>query len=148
MRQCPLSAVIPTPIFQSTHLLRGATQPHESCGQAVSISIHAPLARCDLSSPSVHQIFLYISIHAPLARCDVQSYKFLVFAKLFQSTHLLRGATFSRNTDFRMPGYFNPRTSCEVRLPTSLWKFKDKIFQSTHLLRGATTIKPSYPPTI
>ena len=57
-------------VFQSTHPLRGATQPILVVRRVVSISIHAPLAGCDDIS---QMIFFTIS--------------------LFQSTHPLRGAT-------------------------------------------------------
>ena len=60
-------------------------------GSAGRISTHAPLARCDvpgLAEPIVDRI----STHAPLARCDSR----------------LAG-------DHRQNGYFNSRTSCEVR---------------------------------
>ena len=36
------------------------------------ISIHAPLARCDVAIKHDSAVFV-ISIHAPLARCDVGS---------------------------------------------------------------------------
>ena len=79
------------------------------------ISIHAPLARCD--DHTVLQLCKYhdISIHAPLARCDrgpsvwhlahndfnprtscevrLMQYEYRFRIKIFQSTHLLRGAT-------------------------------------------------------
>ena len=81
------------PVFQSTHPLRGATQPSPWCWKPYryfnprtpcgvrrrrlcayrdlwSISIHAPLAGCDV----VHNVRMHngmiISIHAPLAGCD------------------------------------------------------------------------------
>ena len=79
------------------------------------ISTHAPLARCDCaadrgnrngtdfnsrtscevrrlpgptrSTPS------FISTHAPLARCDLPHMVYNIVTRLFQLTHLLRGAT-------------------------------------------------------
>ena len=36
------------------------------------ISIHAPLAGCDIPSDFVIGAFVQISIHAPLAGCDLQ----------------------------------------------------------------------------
>ena len=102
-----------------------------------------------------------ISIHAPLAGCDIIVVLLLLRTQRFQSTHPLRGAT--NATGARMPdntfqsthplrgatetafskvlGFvdFNPRTPCGVRLrgagcPESV----HQIFQSTHPLRGAT----------
>ena len=103
---------------------------------AACISIHAPLAGCDILAPCSHKINRYfnprtpcgvrrcacarkapqrISIHAPLAGCDQAG--MLVFAAivLFQSTHPLRGATCLR----------------------TLYSLLSR-FQSTHPLRGAT----------
>ena len=101
--------------FQSTHLMRGATI--EGAG--------------DLSG-------FYISIHAPHARCDVRLKDVASWSAAFQSTHLMRGATVRvtlieklTNISIHAPHarcdyimikkrkviqYFNPRTSCEVRL--------------------------------
>ena len=55
--------------FQSTHPLRGATGSTDQALQVIEISIHAPLAGCDLGDflPFRAQP---ISIHAPLAGCD------------------------------------------------------------------------------
>ena len=99
--------------FQSTHLMRGATYGLEFLGRDTVISIHAPHARCDfvLNSPQPSQ---QISIHAPHARCDFTTFSTLFNSVLFQSTHLMRGAT---SPSLYLPKLvnFNPRTSCEVR---------------------------------
>ena len=83
-----------------------------------------------------------ISIHAPLTRCDLAVAPPLSLFGVFQSTHLLRGATYS-DTCTKICSYisihapltrcdksdastrmlslnFNPRTSYEVRLPAPL----------------------------
>ena len=101
-------------IFQSTHLLRGATLGEQSIKHSGYISIHAPLARCDdtLRGTTPHK---EISIHAPLARCDYGG-------ELSPPCH--------RD--------FNPRTSCEVRQLLDYTSSAVGQFQSTHLLRGAT----------
>ena len=57
-------------VFQSTHLLRGATLYRRAPLPGDSISIHAPLTRCDMR---------------PAERWGCR--------KIFQSTHLLRGST-------------------------------------------------------
>ena len=57
----------------------------------------------------------YISIHAPRVRCDLISY-----SKIIQNV------------------YFNPRTSCEVRLFRAMRTSILLAFQSTHLVWGAT----------
>ena len=55
--------------FQSTHPLRGATGNTPQKQPARWISIHAPLAGCDLRKLETKSNFI-ISIHAPLAGCD------------------------------------------------------------------------------
>ena len=107
-------AFISSTIFQSTHLLRGATLSDMGIEVEDIISIHAPLTRCDplCCGPVGHVV---ISIHAPLTRCDWNPWQAVPVTTTFQSTHLLRGATVDR-----------------YRLPQTLG------FQSTHLLRGAT----------
>ena len=82
-------------LFQSTHPLRGATDGFARSGHRAVISIHAPLAGCDLHrgrflyrqihfNPRTpcgvrlnHSVkghdFSDISIHAPLAGCDAFS---------------------------------------------------------------------------
>ena len=78
------------------------------------ISIHAPLAGCDVDGRADRRE-PDISIHAPLAGCD-----------------RTRPSRTHRTADF------NPRTPCGVRL---CWTSRAAItakFQSTHPLRGAT----------
>ena len=78
------------------------------------ISIHAPLAGCDLDTLIITPDGS-ISIHAPLAGCDTR----------------LRGlCTRIEN--------FNPRTPCGVRPSIRPTVLCVTIFQSTHPLRGAT----------
>ncbi len=77
--------------FQSTHPMRGATNHATKKSNAVSISIHAPHAGCDIS-PRTPRTRRRISIHAPHAGCDVLEYD-----------------KYYRFTDF------NPRTPCGVR---------------------------------
>ena len=123
--------------FQSTHPLRGATYPPFALRAEGSISIHAPLAGCDVCGvcnppksinfnprtpcgvrPLSKRIFddsIKISIHAPLAGCD---------------HHGLQGAAIAQ--------HFNPRTPCGVRRAFPLLQFLNCRFQSTHPLRGAT----------
>ena len=83
-----------------------------------AISIHAPLAGCDLPQDAP-VIFEGISIHAPLAGCDA-----------------------ALRVDSCMCSNFNPRTPCGVR-PADLPKaHAEAQFQSTHPLRGATLVSP------
>ena len=121
--------------FQLTHLLRGATQgkPYDFIG--FDISTHAPLARCDYTWDALTGQY-EISTHAPLARCDSagrddENRKVFQLTHLlrgatnasrpnteiviFQLTHLLRGATHGMGNRANQRDYFNSRTSCEVR---------------------------------
>ena len=59
--------------FQSTHPLRGATRRLAKALELPLISIHAPLAGCDVLRNAGHNA-INISIHAPLAGCD-RTYK-------------------------------------------------------------------------
>ena len=82
-----------TSAFQSTRPLRGATRVKKLTHINKHISIHAPLAGCDVKQPII-DILIAISIHAPLAGCDkLQDNR--LYAKL----------------------NFNPRAPCGVRLP-------------------------------
>ena len=81
---------------------------------------------------------LPISIHAPLAGCDIRSNASANALRSFQSTHPLRGATVPLGRARGHDNYFNPRTPCGVRqvgeqAPQLFYRF-----QSTHPLRGAT----------
>ena len=92
-------------IFQSTHPLRGATRPVYVGNFASFISIHAPLAGCDLGYRPDDRETYVISIHAPLAGCDNRY-----------------GAHGHRHT------YFNPRTPCGVRpAPGEVWPSSRRI---------------------
>ena len=101
--------------FQSTHLLRGATLLVASPVACIRISIHAPLARCDLRGQRGQSDQKHFN---PRTSCEVRPSTLIysLATGIFQSTHLLRGAT---------------KASAE-----GLFNFL--IFQSTHLLRGAT----------
>ena len=57
-----------------------------------------------------------ISIHAPLAGCDLINDCGLPDLVPFQSTHPLRGATTVGSFGFPIFRHFNPRTPCGVRL--------------------------------
>ena len=93
VRPFGLSVVNTTNLFQSTHPLRGATSFKDLSSLKTEISIHAPLAGCDLGQVErIDARHPAISIHAPLAGCDVS----------FLNCYL-------RIT------YFNPRTPCGVR---------------------------------
>ena len=82
---------------------------------AISISIHAPHARSDVSLASRCSKYWNISIHAPHARSDRGYYYYGYISK-----------------------NFNPRSSCEERLDASQKAADEAAFQSTLLMRGAT----------
>ena len=92
--------------------------PAEAAPFQPAISIHAPLAGCDIFSQLVSPCS-FISIHAPLAGCDVSS---------------VMPCNASMN--------FNPRTPCGVRRTHPRTARARNRFQSTHPLRGATRLIP------
>ena len=118
--------------------MRGATTEQLCFILGLGISIHAPLAGCDICSlplpPKImyfnprtpcgvrpklddaYLVLVIISIHAPLAGCD---------AKI--------------RTTFVATAYFNPRTPCGVRHMIKYINRETGRFQSTHPLRGATS---------
>ena len=100
--------------FQSTHPLRGATCYFFLSIPFPIISIHAPLAGCDLLPPLGHDKLLDFNPRTP---CGVRRILCRMAARKsrFQSTHPLRGATFATILDSKLSK-----------------------FQSTHPLRGAT----------
>ena len=145
------------------------------------VSIHAPLARCDVGPQYMH-FPLNVSIHAPTKGATPQRGRNKQFSQCFnprthegcdywqpgrQSTCTSFNPRTHEGCDLwsayahREQDCFNPRTSCEVRrllLRTQEWWYKVSIhaplarcdvpsggfvyiayvFQSTHLLRGAT----------
>ena len=130
--------MFPSP-FQSTHPLRGATTRLDAVAGRAIISIHAPLAGCDLvKSISRFARNTFQSTH-PLrgATCSTPPYSENMS---FQSTHPLRGATRSiphQTIGLRRISIHAPLAGCDI------W-YSDRcvassIFQSTHPLRGATT---------
>ncbi len=123
-----------------------------------NISIHAPQTRCD-STKLNHMTRTQISIHAPQTRCDTSRYRFNHHSFISIHAPQTRCDCGSDLRDF-LPGYFNPRTSNEVRRissskstffphfnprtsnevrPSPLVSAITRVkFQSTHLKRGAT----------
>ena len=82
------------------------------------ISIHAPLAGCDVH---VSARFCRRPDFNPRTPCGVRqaSAKSVQKIRRFQSTHPLRGATLQAHRRTRRPQNFNPRTPCGVRLASS-----------------------------
>ena len=111
----PFSVSLSLPVFrfQSTLLMRGATFPLVCLYSTLTISIHAPHARSDQAA-QLRKVLQRISIHAPHARSDPTTKPDLDNV-LFQSTLLMRGATWRRIFGSRLSRHFNPRSSCEER---------------------------------
>ena len=102
-------------IFQSTHPLRGATQSGKDQDSIIFISIHAPLAGCDIRIRTKRCKGCYFNPRTP---CGVRLNSGIgqIRTEIFQSTHPLRGATTAqRRKPQRFQRYFNPRTPCGVR---------------------------------
>ena len=100
--------------FLSPRPMRGAARLGHRGRHRVCISIHAPLAGRDVF-PFCDSNIPLISIHAPLAGRDSENWEWGV-----------------------QNGYFNPRTPCGVRRPSTRFLPITSLFQSTHPLRGAT----------
>ena len=77
--------------------MRGATRLRVLRVREFDISIHAPLAGSDGTSPFSMVILLFISIHAPLAGSDQLLSEIARMGDEFQSTLPLRGATRPRD---------------------------------------------------
>ena len=100
-------------LFQSTHPSRGATKICISLLKTTAISIHAPLAGCDIRI-TVHDRWVLISIHAPLAGCDVVAVIGVITLRI--SIHApLAGCDVLWGTGLRLRKHFNPRTPRGVR---------------------------------
>ena len=133
--------------FQSTHLLRGATHFDVRRFAQAAISIHAPLARCDPAGRSPCRARWHFN---PRTSCEVRrGIVFLSLAVCMISIHapLARCDVHHRRFTLGAPD-FNPRTSCEVRRRTLSRARSPLLFQSTHLLRGATNMRPLICPCI
>ena len=123
--------------FQSTHLVWGATSPCSFSFFRLFISIHAPRVRCDYQ-PIHHGLFYYH--FNPRTSCEVRRYIDMDDArdKIFQSTHLVWGATLSSTAKYIAENIsiHAPRVRCDHTLPEQ--DIPDFLFQSTHLVWGAT----------
>ena len=149
----------PPSLFQSTHPLRGATALFDRARLSDRISIHAPLAGCDLVTgllsalpdlfQSTHPLrgatvaahggarFLDISIHAPLAGCDRRARR-AAAPRMDFNPRTPCGVRHGMIASLSVSGHFNPRTPCGVRRRCRACFWNSIQFQSTHPLRGAT----------
>ncbi len=151
-------------------LPQGDFNPRTPCGvrrqlrcgrhRGSAISIHAPLAGCDLNGLV---LVLRLDNFNPRTPCGVRRCLPIpgISRTGFQSTHPLRGATTQSGLSWPPTAIsihaplagcdwelvepiftwilFNPRTPCGVRLSEVLNSRLKKAFQSTHPLRGATS---------
>ena len=149
-------------LFQSTHPLRGATMRESARIDSGAISIHAPLAGCDICIPDAAVKRFRISIHAPLAGCDYSAPFIWIDAAKYFNPRTPCGVRPAGGVHMPMlDPNFNPRTPCGVRpagrdrrraelgisihaplagcdFTRALRADAERIFQSTHPLRGAT----------
>ena len=115
----------------------------ENCSfLAFYISIHAPLAGCDLRSAHQDSGTSYFNPRTP---CGVRRCSFPCpsRAHTFQSTHPSRGATGIEAAQALLPhiSIHAPLTGCDGHRRR---RHRDRMkFQSTHPLRGATLSSPS-----
>ena len=90
--------------------------PRRTNWHKFDVSIHAPLARCDIqtgqSMPSTISFNSRTSCEVRLSANERADW-----LRKFQFTHLLRGATDCRRCKSHAGHSFNSRTSCEVRRP-------------------------------
>ena len=116
--------------------MRGATRRFGWIRACVAISIHAPLAGCDL--PIYQRLMPKLNFN-PRTPCGV---------RLRQTTSMMRlcyypprpacGVRRARKADKSFLQNFNPRTPCGVRPMLDGEVVDNDKFQSTHPLRGAT----------
>ena len=110
----------------------------------VRISIHAPLAGCDLAGETGEVCDILFQSTHPL-RGATMSACVNSLIQAFQSTHPLRGATRTPPSRTHRTADFNPRTPCGVRQNMAECTIADLQCQSTHPLRGATSTLSSAP---
>ena len=123
--------------FQSTHLLRGATSTVVSKAFAIFIFQSTHLLRGATCTSALALPRNAISIHTPLARCDSRPQRIRRHRHISIHTPLAR-CDLGSEYKFSRHHHFNPHTSCEVRQNSPRMREYRTRFQSTHLLRGAT----------
>ena len=106
---------IVSPVFQSTHPVRGATRVRRFQHLVPAISLHAPREGCDTANDlPINFSYIFQSTHP--VRGATNGGREGGWPVLFQSTHPVRGAT-----------------PADVTVSAKL-----NLFQSTHPVRGAT----------
>ena len=149
-------------LFQSTHPMRGATEYPEGWKEVTEY--FNPRTPCGVRQRKRRLVdpLQFISIHAPHAGCDAAGQLGLLSARLFQSTHPMRGATTrflrlrlvplrfqsthpmrgatrkqQRRARLRKISIHAPHAGCDAGF-RPFWP-RQPVFQSTHPMRGATS---------
>ena len=107
----------------------------------MAISIHAPLAGCDVTGTCDWYWPVAISIHAPLAGCDRRRHGYQAREQNFNPRTPCGVRRVAVRRHAPRVSDFNPRTPCGVRLTCFCSISCGTLFQSTHPLRGATKKK-------
>ena len=125
-------------LFQSTLLMRGATQSHRGKGHIPTISIHAPHARSDAC---IGWNLPAVSHFNPRSSCEERLYSLVLSSKLptaFQSTLLMRGATLAPLGEPSCVSAFQSTLLMRGATTPACCTERHRRFQSTLLMRGAT----------
>ena len=101
--------------FQSTRPMRGATPINPFPKSLYNVSIHAPHAGRDASSPTPCGSFSGFNPRAPCGARLSYAEKISPAYGWFQSTRPMRGATSPHTSSKSCIGCFNPRAPCGAR---------------------------------
>ena len=150
-----------SPVFQSTHPVRGATRVRRFQHLVPAISLHAPREGCDTANDlPINFSYIFQSTHP--VRGATNGGREGGWPVLFQSTHPARGATGGRERQDRDQhiSIHAPREGCDflplrvrsrrhisIHAPCEGCDTKRevnldlrRVFQSTHPVRGATSV--------
>ena len=123
-------------VFQSTHPSRGATVRCARVRRPADVSIHAPLAGCDLRAyTDGYRKEVFQSTHP--SRGATERVTDMLLWCMFQSTHPSRGATTISIRETAQVLFQSTHPS-RGATPTTMRSTEARMFQSTHPSRGAT----------
>ncbi len=123
--------------FQSTLLMRGATDVSKDDMTVFRISIHAPHARSDIGIAADgvgRKVFQSTLLMRGATSCWTRS----LYLSGFQSTLLMRGATWHDDFDISDLEFQSTLLMRGATLPAKDYQGRPIQFQSTLLMRGAT----------
>ena len=118
--------------------MRGATPINPFPKSLYNVSIHAPHAGRDASSPTPCGSFSGFNPRAPCGARLSYAEKISPAYGWFQSTRPMRGATSPHTSSKSCIGCFNPRAPCGARPFVKTSTAVRHVFQSTRPMRGAT----------